>query len=486
MVVGLAACGHGASPTHGPDAGRDAAIADAPEVDAPEVIERCDAPPTFADGLVPNRALHVEAGAAAGGDGSIAAPFAEIEQAAAVATPGTSIILGPGVHAANQLVSDLHGTALAPIWIGGQHGQPVPVIEAGSEGLHLARPRYVVIHDLELRAQDARGVVLDDGGDFADDTAAHHVALVGVHVHDVGTTGSRDCITVSGVSDLFVYDSRIERCGGAGSGAGIDLVGCHRSIVARNVFDQISASAVQARGGATDVDVRQNRIRDGGARAVSLGGSTDLAVFRPPLSASAASAEARRIRVFDNIITGTESAAFVFSGCVDCLVAHNAVKGAPLRLIEILQETATQAGFTFEAASNGRVINNSFVFSSAALSTAVNVGPDTSPSTFTFSSNVWHAFDDPAKSTPSLPVAESGDGALIGRGSFYLMLPDDPYAALSEEAGVSEEDGVCPQFPEYHAAFPFPDIDGTIGGSCRRGSNSNAIGPFRAGNCTLF
>jgi hypothetical protein len=267
-----------------------------------------------------------------------------------------------------------------------------------------------------------------------------------------------------------VYDSRFARCGGNAEGSGIDHVGCHRSIVARNVFDAMSGNAVQAKGGSTDVDVRQNRMHDGGARVVNLGGSTAFEYFRPPLSTTAPNAEARRIRVFDNIITGTSGAPFAFVGCIDCLVAHNLVYGTPAWLIRILQETVTASGYMFEPASNGRVIDNSFVWSTATLSTHVNVGADTAPETFTFSHNLWFAVDAPAQSTPALPVVE--DGSVIGEGTAY------------QEYSI---DGPGPTFacfgPELDRGIPLVEVSGYLDGTCR--GSTTTIGPLFQSSCTL-
>jgi hypothetical protein len=456
-IVFVAACGGGSARIDGPPGGGD----DAPTPDAPVVPPTCDAPPTFAAGIAPSQTLHVEAGAAPGGDGSPGAPFATIEAAANAATPGTAIRLGPGNHATGQFVSDLRGTAAAPIWIGGEPGQPLPILDGGPGAIQLVRPAYVVVHDLEVRNQSANGINIDDGGDFDNDTAAHHVAVQDVHVHDVGSGGNEDCIKVSGINDLFIYDSVIERCGGGGAGSGVDHVGCHRSIVARNRFIGMSGNAVQAKGGSTDVDVRQNLVRDGGERAVNLGGSTDLDLFRPSLSTTVTNAEARRIRVFANVFAGTMRAPVAFVGCIDCLVAHNAVVGAPNWIVRILQETVTQGGFTFEPAANGRVINNSFVFTTA-LSTAVNVGADTAADTFTFSHNLWLAADDPAQSTPDLPVAE--DGSIIGTGSAYAGLTD-PFTGVSC-AATDREAG---------AGLDLPEIAGAVDGACWTAPRS--IGP---------
>jgi hypothetical protein len=446
----VAACGGSSTTT---DASGDGG-GDDDNPDAPVVPPTCDAPDPFGAGLTPTQTLHVAEGAAPGGDGSAGAPFQTIEQAASAATPGTAIRLGPGSHVPGQYVDGLRGTETAPIWIGGEPGSPPPVLDGGVEALHLTRPAYVVVHDLEVRNQTGNGINVDDGGDFADETAAHHVTITTVFVHDVGDGGNQDCIKVSGVNDLYIYDSRIERCGGGGSGSGIDHVGCHRSIVARNRFDQMSGNAVQAKGGSTDVDVRQNRVRDGGERAVNLGGSTDLNLFRPPLSTTAANAEARRIRVFDNVFTGAMTAPVAFVGCIDCLVAHNAVSGTPRWIVRILQETSTGGGYTFEPSGAGRVIGNSFVFDSVALATSVNVGADTAPATFTFSHNLWLASDDASQSTPTdLPVAE--DGSVIGVGSAYLGL-NDPFGAVS-----------CPaSAPEAGAGVDVPEVPGALDGRC--------------------
>jgi hypothetical protein len=456
----VAACGGSSTTT---DASGDGGGGD-DTPDARVVPPSCDAPAPFGTGLSPTQTLHVDGNAPPGGDGSAGAPFQSIEQAANAATPGTAILLAPGGgHQSDQFLGDLRGTETAPIWIGGDPAQTLPVLDGGGEALHLSRPAYVIVHDLEVRNQTANGINADDGGDVDDETAAHHVTIRDVFVHDVGGTGNQDCIKVSGVNDLYIYDSRLERCGGGQSGSGIDHVGCHRSIVARNEFVSMSGNAVQAKGGSTDVDVRQNRMRDPGERAVNLGGSTGFEFFRPSLSMTAANAEARRIRAFDNVITGAMGAPFAFVGCIDCLVAHNAVSGTPRWAARILQETVSDATYTFEPSGQGAVIGNSFVFDSTTVSgETVNVGANTAPQTFTFSHNLWLAADDPSQSTPALPVTE--DGAVIGVGSAYAGL-GDPFGAIA-----------CPaSAPEANAGVVVPEVPGALDGECWPATPS--IGP---------
>lgn len=426
----------------------------------------CDAPTTFADTLTPRRVLHVAAEATDEGDGSVSRPFATLEAAARAATPGTAIRLAPGRHRPNQSVDGLRGTASAPIWIGGEPGaSPRPVIEGGEQGMGLQRAAYVVLHDLEVRGASQNGINLDDGSEVGRADASHHVALLRLYVHDVGDTGNQDCVKLSGVSDVFVYDSRFERCGGQ-SGSGIDQVGVHRSVIARNTFASLRGNAVQAKGGSTDIDIRQNRMRDAGVRAVNLGGSTGFTFFRPRLSPTAPNAEARRVRVFNNVIVGGSdlSTPFAFVGCVDCLVAHNLVSGAPRWLVRILQETVSRDGVVFEPTSRGRVVNNVFAFNAAALGTAVNVGANTAAETFLFANNHWLAADDPARSRPALPVIERG--IIVGPPTGYagLLTPDATQASLA------------PGSPEAGAAVLLPEIAGTLTGACR--GDVHSIGPL--------
>lgn len=471
LLAALAACGDDASGVV--DA---ASTGDAADPDGGSV-PRCDVPPTFAAGITPLRTLHVSPAGSAGGDGSQANPFASIEQAGAVATPGTAILLAPGTHQADQFVAELRGTAAAPIWIGGAPGAAKPVIAGGAQALQLARPAYVVLHDLEVSGATANGINIDDGGLVSDETSAQYVAVERVYVHDVGTAGgNNDCLKVSGVNKLSVLDSRFDNCGGGGSG--IDHVGCHGSTIARNVFTGRMADAVQSKGGALDHDIRSNRVGITGGRAFNMGGSTDLNLFRPPLSTTASNAEARRIRVYDNIITGlgTTATPFAFVGCIDCLAAHNYVRGQHRWHVRVLQETATQSGFTFEPAANGRVISNTFVFSGASLATAVNVGAGTSAGTFTFRTNLWYASDTPTSSAPmNLPSPETG--GVAGMPSGYVNIPDDPTAPLLGPlilTGAAEW-GARPA--------KLAQVPGTFDGMCR--NDPTTIGPGEAESGTL-
>jgi hypothetical protein len=429
-------------------------------ITAEAVGQSCDLVPSFDLGRSPTRTVYVSPlGSNATGNGTAGSPYGTIAFAAAQATPGTAVVLLPGTYPGGTFLANLAGTAAAPIWIGGAPGQARPVIEGGGEGLHLVKPRYVVVHDLEVRNVSANGINADDGGDYANAEAARFLTLRRVHVRDVGGTGNQDGIKLSGVRDVVVVDCEIERCGGANAGSGVDMVGCHRGLIARTTFRDMSGNAVQCKGGSDDVEVRWCRMIEAGQRAVNMGGSTGFEFFRPPLSTTEANFEARDIRVVSNLFVGSQ-APVAFVGCVDCLAANNTIITPHNWILRILQETVTQPPYTFIPCSGGRFVNNLVYFERADLSTYVNIGGNTAPATFAFDGNLWYAFDNPGASAPTLPVVQTN--GVVGldplffdpQGNFSLR-PSSPARgrATSPLAAGGDLAGVCYALPASIGAF---------------------------------
>lgn len=384
-----------------PDAG--------PQNDAAVPPGACGDISTFADGLTPAAELHVaEMGNDTTGDGSSSSPYATIEHAAGLATPGTAVVVHAGTYAGDAYIADLAGSAGAPIWIGGAAGEARPVISGGGNALHLVRARYVIVHDLEVTGQSANGINCDDGGDYANELATHDLIFRNLYIHDVGSGGNQDCLKLSGLNDYYVLDSEFTVCGGGGSGSGVDHVGCHRGLLARNHFHGLGGNAVQSKGGSEDIEIRWNRVIDAGERGLNMGGSTGFDYFRPPVPDMAQPYEARDIRAVANVFEGAV-VPLAFVGCVDCLAANNTIVNPTNWLLRILQETTSLSGYDFLAASNCTFINNLVYFDRSAISTYVNIGPDTAPDTFTFTTNLWYAHNNPADSEPTnLPVVETG------------------------------------------------------------------------------
>lgn len=433
--------------------------------------QTCGVITTFADGLAPTRELHVAVnGSNTTGNGSVSAPYATIAYAAARAMPGTAVRVHAGTYSGGGYIEDLAGTAQAPIWIGGVPGEPRPVIAGGTEGLHLSKVRYLVLHDLEVRSASANGVNCDDGGEVSNPDATRFVVFQNLWIHDIGGTGNQDGLKLSGVNDFWVLDSSFARCGGGNSGSGIDHVGCHRGLIARCSFTELSANAVQCKGGSEDLEIRWCRMVEAGQRAVNMGGSTGFEFFRPPLSTMGPNAEARNIRVVSNVIVGGQCAV-AYVGCVDCLVANNTIVTPHNWILRILQETTTEPPYTFLPASNGRFVNNLVYFDRSDLSTYVNVGPNTAPQTFVFENNLWYAYDNPAQSAPSLPVAQTG--AVIGQDPLFFDAGSGNYAigaqspasgaGLAPAGAPGDVAGVCYRTPPAIGAYEvcYANCDGS-------------------------
>jgi hypothetical protein len=425
----------------------------------------CDAIRTFEDGLLPSRELFVDAAATGGGDGSPGNPFATIAQAVMQATPGTAVRIRPGTYGADMFFRNLTGTVSAPIWIGGVPGSARPVIAGGGQAFHFVRPRYLIVHDLEVRGATTNGINTDDDAQYANADAARHVVFRNLFIHDIGSGGNQDCLKLSGLNDYWVLDSEFARCGGGGSGSAIDHVGCHQGVIARNVFSDLQGNGVQCKGGSDDIEVRRNRFTNGGERSVNMGGSTGTEFFRPPLSTTNPNFEARNIRVIANTFNGSTSP-ITFVGCVDCLALNNTIFNPARWIIRILQETVTGGGYTFTPAQNGRFINNLVYFARGTISAYVNVGPSTNASTFVFGNNLWFAHDMPASSRPTdLPSAETGGVAGVNP-----SLVDTAWGDFSLQSAS----------PAIGAGRSAPELRSDVTGRCY--ADPPSIGAFERGS----
>ncbi len=367
----------------------------------------CHAIAHFATGKSPSREIWVATyGSDTTGNGSATNPYATIRHAALRAAPGDAVRIRAGTYQGGSFISDLRGDTDKPIWIGGAPGEARPVIEGGGEGFHFVRARALVVHDLEVRNSRNNGINCDDGGDYANPEASRFIVFENLFIHDIGGTGNQDGLKISGINDFWVLGCEIARAGGSGSGSGVDMVGCHRGVIACSFFHELSANAVQAKGGTEDVEIRWCRMVECGHRAVNIGGSTGLQFFRPPLTRESPNAEARGIRVLANEIIGSQCAV-AFVGCVNSVVAHNTIITPHNWILRILQETASTEGYEFLPCGNNRIESNLFYFDRSDLSTFVNIGSGTALETFVFSHNLWYAWDDPSRSRPSLPIKES-------------------------------------------------------------------------------
>ena len=419
---------------------------------------------TFETGRQPAFEIHVAVdGQDDTGNGSPASPYASIERATQDAAPGAAIRLHAGTYAGGTYLEDLAGTEATPIWIGGAPGEARPVIEGGGEGIHLVRVHYVIVHDLEVRSTAYNGINTDDGGDYANADATRYVLFRDLSIHHIGSGGNEDCLKLSGVNDYFVLNSEFAFCGGGGSGSGIDHVGCHHGLIVGNFFHDLSANAVQNKGGSQDIEIRANHMLNAGYRAVNIGGSTGYEYFRPPMSTSQPNFEARDIRVIANVIEGSETP-FAFVGAVDSLAANNTIIDPENWLLRILQETVSDEIYEFLPSGNNTVVNNLFYFDRGNLSTYVNIGPNTAPETFTFSNNLWYAHDDPAQSQPALPVTETG--GVVGEDPLFQNPAGGNYHLHGDSPAIGQGTPVVGVVDDYDGfAYNVPPSIGAFEGN---------------------
>lgn len=348
------------------------------------------AAPSATDGLPPafdreatySRELHVAPnGSDETGDGSPGAPFASPARALGEAGPGTRIHLAPGTYAPIGSITNLQGEPQAPIAISGQGNAIIDgrLTDEVISGLHLSNPRYVVVEGLQIRHTYPHGVSIDDGGDYA--TPAGPVILRGLHIRDVGRGRNNDCMKMSGVDHFQILDSEFANCD---QGEAIDMVGCHHGFLSGNTFRRTPLTAVQTKGGSSDIVIHANRFIEVTARSVNLGGHTGTPYFRP----IDAPYEAARIRVLSNVFYRSGDTAIAFTGCIECVAAQNTIIDPQGHVVRLLEEHPERA-----IGRDSRFINNLIAFRAGEVRGLVTPGRHTRPETFALGWNLWHARD---------------------------------------------------------------------------------------------
>jgi hypothetical protein len=335
----------------------------------------------------------------------------ELRAAVRAAKPDTRIEVAEGEYAGGLFLENLTGETGKPVVIAGANPAKPPHFSGGGNGIQLVNPAFVELHHLHFSGATGNGVSIDDGGKFS--AAARDIVLRGLRISDIGPRGNHDAIKLSGITGFQVEDCVIERWG-TGSGSGIDMVGCHNGLIARNVFRHSAAqgetggNGVQAKGGSSGIIIRQNRFEHAGQRAVNIGGSTGVPYFRPPLDQwpkGAGFHEAKNIVVEGNTLFGS-LAPLAFVGVDGATVRFNTIYRPGKWCLRILQETNAPG---FVPCRGGVITDNIIAFQSGAWAEGgVNIGPNTAPESFRFARNHWFCLDRPDRSRPRLPAAEDG------------------------------------------------------------------------------
>ncbi|MCB0521331.1 MAG: right-handed parallel beta-helix repeat-containing protein [Lewinellaceae bacterium] len=375
-------------------------------------------------------------------------PYANFEQAAAVAQPGDTILFHAGTHAGGQFVANLQGSANAWIYIMNAPGEEA-ILEGGNNAIQFSDPAYLLISGLIFQHQTGNGVNTDDGGSY--DSPAHHVIYENCTFRDMSASGNNDLLKLSGLDSFEVRNCTFQN--GAVGGSGVDMVGCHHGLFKGNYFENMGSNCIQAKGGTQYIRIEGNFFRNGGQRTLNLGGSTGLSFFRP----IDAPFEASDIQVYSNIMVGSW-AAIAFVGSVNVEVVNNTIFQPENWVIRILQETVDPNRFV-ECGDN--TFRNNIVYLGNNLSTETNVGPNTRPESFTFSNNLWFNADDLSWAGPSIPVAEA-DAILNEDPMFSDPLNDDFLIPMNSPAAGTGYPVSEPQFDFYEMGFDSPRSIGAI------------------------
>lgn len=264
--------------------------------------------PTFADGVSTSRTIFVRGGAAPGGDGTEASPFANLWEAEPEMTPGTLVSIGGDVLGQPDLL-EIEGTAEAPIVLRGEPGAHlIGSLAEGTPALWLTASRYVVVEDLEL---------VQSGGHVLHFFYTDHMMFRRLVVHDAGL----GAIKASQSSDVYMEDVDAFDAGKAGGHPVIDYVGVNGGHIIGSSFHQGPGVVVMLKGGTSDLLFAWNDVYDqtGVGNVVTLGQSTGPEFFQP----ADAAFEGLRIVAFANRVHDADGSPFAFEGCKDCAFVHN-------------------------------------------------------------------------------------------------------------------------------------------------------------------
>lgn len=359
------------------------------------------------------QALHVGAGY----------PYETLNEATDIAIQGDTILVHEGTYSGGVFVGDLQGTASDWIYIHAAEGETV-IFEGGGNAWQFSDGAYLHISGFIFQHQTGNGVNFDDGGTYA--TPTHHVVFENCIFRDMSASGNNDLLKLSGLDDFEILNCTF--LNGAAGGSGIDMVGCHDGLIKNNHFENLGSNSIQAKGGTRNIRIEANFFKNGGTRAVNLGGSTGLQFFRP----IDAPYEAAELKVYSNIFIGSE-APVAFVGSINCEVINNTIYLPTKWVFRILQETVDPDRFP---PCGYNTLRNNIIYIDDRVTVEVNIGPNTAPETFTMSDNLWFHSEDSNWPGPDLPVVDVEN--IVGEDPLFLDTDDEDFALMEGSPAIGE------------------------------------------------
>ena len=365
--------------------------------------------------------------------------FANITAAAKAATPGDTILLHNGAYAGDQSIQGLQGTPGKWICILAEKNGAV-LFKGGTSAWRGSDVAYLHIEGIVFSGQTGNGVNIDDGSTYT--SPSHHIVFRHCVFRDMSATGNNDLLKLSGADDLTIQQCTF--LNGSPGGSGIDMVGCHNSVIRQCRFESTGANALQMKGGSSDILVEGCVFKNAGSRAINLGGSTGQAFFRP----ANATWEAAGLKVYSNVFIGSE-VPVAFVGCIRSEVVNNTIYKPQRWVIRILQENKDTARFA-KCADN--TFRNNIICIDGQLRTACSSGAGTAPESFTFSNNLWFHTASSSWPGPQLPAPEKN--GLTGKDPLFRNADKEDFSiAPASPAALA---GFPLQHPEKdHAGKPF-------------------------------
>jgi hypothetical protein len=330
--------------------------------------------------------------------------YTSLTPALAVTVPGDTIMVHEGIYPGGIAIANLQGTADKWIYIIAAPSETV-IYNGGISSWQITDVAYVHIKGMVFQQQEGNGLNIDDGGSY--NTPSHHIVIDSCIFRDINATGNNDLLKMSGV-DFF----EIRYCiflNGSPRGSGIDMVGCHEGLIRDSRFENLGSNSIQAKGGSENIRIEYNSFKNGGQRAINLGGSTKLDLFRPVN----ARYEAGRLKVYSNIFVGSD-VPVAYVGCIQTEVINNTIYLPQKWVIRILQETVDTSKF-YPCGNNS--FRNNIIYCNSMVSVECSIGPNTDPRSFHFSDNLWYRSDNPEWRGPALPVADSN--CIIGKDPLF-------------------------------------------------------------------
>ncbi len=383
-------------------------------------------------------------------------PYATLEDAIEDVVPGGTILVHTGTYNGGMFVADLQGTPNAWISIFVAPGENV-VFDGGSNAWQFSDGAYLHIKGFIFQHQTGNGLNFDDGGSYT--TPTHHIIFEDCTFQDMNASGNNDLLKLSGLNDFEIRGCTF--LNGASGGSGIDMVGCHDGLIMNCHFENLGSNSIQAKGGTARIRIEANFFKNGGARAVNLGGSTGLQFFRP----IDAPYEAAELYVYSNVFIGSQ-APIAFVGCINSEVVNNTLYLPENWVLRILQETVDPTRF---APCGFNTFRNNIIYLDDQVNVEGNIGPDTAPETFTFSNNLWFQSDDLSWEGPELPVDDVDQ--IINEDPLFEDADNEIFDVLLSSPAVGEG---------FDVVLPEKDFEGEDFITPR------SIGAFESGSVTAL